>query len=736
MYDAVILAGGMGKRLHPVTNGYPKPLVSVGTRPVLWHILRSLERIGTKKCALTLMYEGEQIKKRFKERFGNMSLEYFTEEVPLGTAGGVKEAARLLSGDGLIVLSGDGMFDLELEQLVAFHEKSGAELTVGTHFCDDPTEYGTVISDKHGRVLAFAEKASWAGTVTGNVNTGIYVLNKSVLDLIPDGKAWDFAKDLFPLLLKEGRALYSKALSGYWCDIGNTRALLSCNADALSGKIRSDFTGKMPLGEGVHKGSIFGEGCTLKRGSCVTYSAIGDGCVIGEGASITGSLLLEGVSVPAGVSLKGCIVGANTELGTGRSYVNKAIGCAGEVKSIGSDEICFDFTDSGITLAKDAPEDAYALLGASLVRACGMGKIGILNDANELSRPAAKEIIDGAARSGARCAYDFGTGFEAQCAFAAYSYGLGVSVFVKSDGERVFIKLYDSSTAPVCREFERDVISALRSAHAPCFEQQPVRTHGLSPRYTDALIKSVYSSDTGVFSLDSLAFALKPHPRLGCVRAALSLLDAGVYTPERAKLYGEECMLADVSEDGFDLKIEYKGKTYRKELICALLAKNAAARGDKELPVSFDREPELLWADGSISIESFPSSPVDGRQVLARFNARRSLWLKDASFMLMRLAAVIKSTGRDICTLASELDGICRCERVVPCKSGRVYTMEKLIKSGGRYGKEGIVFVGEKSRVGITCNRDESLKIVTYATGTEAAEELSRQIIKKINEIL
>lgn len=740
MYDAVILAGGMGKRLYPITDGYPKPLVSVGTKPVLWHVLKSLERAGTKNCALTLMYEGEQIKKRFKTSFGNMHLEYFTEDKPLGTAGGVKIAAKALSGDSIIVLSGDGMFDFDLSKLMLFHEKNGADLTIGTYFCKDPTEYGTVISASDGKVFAFAEKASWSSTVTGNVNTGIYVIRKSILDLIPEGKAWDFANDLFPLLLKEKKALYALRLDGYWCDIGNTKALYDCNADALAGKIKADFTGAEPNSEGVSENSIFGRECTVKKNARVINSVICDGCVIGEGAEVSGSLLLEGVNVPSGCSLDGCIVGANTEIGEGKSYSKKAIGCTGSVRSIGTDEICFNFTDKGITPLKNADSDGFFLLGAAICKACGMGKVGILNDGNDTSRNAAKQIISGAASAGARCAYDFGVGFDAQSAFAAYSYGLGASVFVKSDKDTVYVKIYDSSTAPVCRDFERDVISALRSGDVPSASFEAVRTHGLSPRYTDALIKSVYSTNMGVFSFDGLVFSLKPHPSLGPVRAALSLLDAQIYTPEKASMYfdksGVDYMAVDISNDGYDLKIDCGGKTYRKELICALLAKNAAMRGEKELPMAFEREPELLWADASINIESFPSSPRDGRQALARFNARRSLWLKDASFMLMRLAAVIKSAGRDLSALASDFEGVYRYETVVPCRNGRVYTMERLIKNGGSYGKEGIVFVGEKSRASVMCNRDESLKIITYATGTEAAEALSREIKDKINEIL
>ncbi len=740
MYDAVILAGGMGKRLHPVTKGYPKPLVSVGTKPVLWHILKSLERIGTKNCALTLMYEGEQIKKRFGTSFGNMSLEYFTEETPLGTAGGVKAAAKALSGDNFIVLSGDGMFDFDLNELVHFHEQSGAQLTVGTYFCKDPTEYGTVISDKDGKVIAFAEKASWSSTVTGNVNTGIYVVNKSVLDLIPDGKAWDFAKDLFPLLLKEKRALYSKTLSGYWCDIGNTKALLSCNKDALKGKIKASFESSLPEGEGEYENSIFGRDCVLKKGASVKDCIIGDGCVIGEGAELSESLLLEGAEVGAECRLYGCIVAANAKIIDGTGFRSKTIGRAGELKSIGSDELCFKFTDRGITLNTDAPSDNYELLGAAICKACGMGKVGILNDGLESSLYAATRIITGAAKAGARCAYDFGVGFDAQSAFAAYSYALGASVFVKSEKDGVYVKIYDSSTALATRDFERELISALRSGDVPLSAKEPIRTHGLSPRYTDALIKSVYSANMGVFSFDGLVFALEPRPSLGCLRAALSLLDAQIYTPEKASIYfdksGVDYMAAEISDDGFDLKINYRGKTYKKELICAILAKDAAMRGERELPVSCEREPELLWADDGINIESFPSSPLDGRQALARFNARRSLWISDASFMLMRLASVIKSRNRDLAALSSDLEGICKIETVVPCRNGRVYTMERLIKNGASYGKEGIVFIGEKSRASVMCNRDESLRIITYATGTEAAEALSSEIKNKINEIL
>lgn len=739
MYNCVILAGGMGKRLRPITEGYPKPLVNVGAESALEHILKTLKKYEVESCALTLMYEGDRIKKRFGDSYEGIKLYYVTEEEPLGTAGGAKLAARKLEGDDVMILSGDGIFDFDLEKLAAFHKDKSAELSIGTYFCKDPTEYGTVLTDEDDRVSGFAEKAAWKSTVTGNVNTGIYVIKKSLLELCPDNEAYDFAKDLFPRLLSESKAVYAMHLNGYWCDIGGLAALRECNMDLISGRIHLPYKTNVPIGMGTHKSSIFGEGTVLKENSIVSGSAVGKGCVIGRGTKIEGSVLLDEVSVGNNCVIKNCIIAAYTELAPDRIYINKAIGCNGESTSIYKDSDDFIFTDKGI-LCENVQSVAFVKLGNCLCASCGKGKIGILSDGSESAVKAANEIGEGIASAGAKAAYNFGVGFEAQSAFAAYSYGLCLSVFVREEDEKIYVTLYDSSTMPISADAERNLASHLREIRQEVGGKESIRTHGLSPRYTDALIKSVYSGDIGIYSLEGLVFALEACPAFSCIRAALSLLDAQVYSPEKAKLYfdksGIDYIKVSISHDGFDLKLSYKGQIYEKELICAVLAKDSVKKGERELPISTERAPELMWADKRIKVEKFPTTPKNREQTLARFNARRNLWIKDASFMLMRLATVLKRQNCDVKSLCEGANGVYRREMTVECRGGKVYTIEKLLKRGGKVAQEGILFMMPEGISNVVCNRAESLKIISYATNSEAAESICEDIKRKINEIL
>ncbi|MDI3281082.1 MAG: NDP-sugar synthase, partial [Bacillota bacterium] len=235
---AVIMAGGEGTRLRPLSCDLPKPMVPLLNRPLLEHILLLLRRHGVREVALTLCYRPHLIEEYFGDgaRWG-MKLRYFREEVPLGTAGSVRQAAEFLGEETFLVLSGDALTDFDLTAALRFHQQAGGVATLVLTRVQQPLEYGIVITDESGRIVRFLEKPGWSEVFSDTVNTGIYVLEPQVLSAVPADRPYDFSKDLFPRLLASGAPLMGWVAEGYWSDIGNLEEYRRGHEDALEGRV-------------------------------------------------------------------------------------------------------------------------------------------------------------------------------------------------------------------------------------------------------------------------------------------------------------------------------------------------------------------------------------------------------------------------------------------------------------------------------------------------------------------
>lgn len=236
---AIIMAGGEGTRLRRVTGELPKPMVPLLGKPLMERIIDLLRRSGITEICATLQYHPQPIMDYFGngERLG-VSLSYALETTPLGTAGGVKNCGDFCGDEDVLVISGDAACDFDLRALTEAHRDSGAAATLALYESADPLAYGLVVPDRRGDVCCFLEKPDWQRVVTNLVNTGIYVLSPRAMAAVPRGEPFDFARQLFPLLLEQGERLHTRVMEGYWCDIGSPRAYYRCCLDALDGKLR------------------------------------------------------------------------------------------------------------------------------------------------------------------------------------------------------------------------------------------------------------------------------------------------------------------------------------------------------------------------------------------------------------------------------------------------------------------------------------------------------------------
>lgn len=237
---AIIMAGGEGRRLRPVSGDTPKPMARLLGRPVIDHAITLLRQHGFTELIASLGYKADVIESHLGNgrEFG-IHIKCCTEPKPLGTAGGVKLAwNQFAKGEDILVISGDAACDLDLSLLRQEHLQKRPAVTMALHRHSEPLGYGLVLTDKEGFVSEFIEKPSWERVVTDLVNTGIYILSPEALELVPDDRPFDFAKDLFPILLETGRPILGIPLPGYWCDIGTPEDYYRCNLDALHGRLR------------------------------------------------------------------------------------------------------------------------------------------------------------------------------------------------------------------------------------------------------------------------------------------------------------------------------------------------------------------------------------------------------------------------------------------------------------------------------------------------------------------
>ena len=327
---AVVMAGGEGSRLRPLTSQYPKPLVPVVGTPVVEHILRLLRDHGITRVILTIQYLGAEVRNRLGDGSDlDMTIEYVIEDRPLGTAGSVRNAAHLLDNT-FLVISGDSLTDIDLSAVIAEHRRRGSHASIVLKSVPNPLEYGVVVTDGDGRVKRFLEKPSWGEVFSDHANTGIYVIEPQVLDHIEPDVAVDWSQDVFPGMLRRGEPLHGIVVDGYWCDIGSIQSYLQANWDALEGRVRCDIPGRRDgdvwIGENVEFGigvqiegpAFIGDEVKLKAGAFVNDHAVIDKySIVDDNAKVSHSVLWPHVYVGENCRLRQSIVCRNVTIRNG-----------------------------------------------------------------------------------------------------------------------------------------------------------------------------------------------------------------------------------------------------------------------------------------------------------------------------------------------------------------------------------------------------------------------------------
>lgn len=340
--QAILMAGGVGSRLRPLTCEIPKPMAPILGKPVAQYALELLRRHGIEECTMTLQYLPDRIVRAFGDgRALGMRISYALEKEPLGTAGSVKNAMEGIEGT-FLVMSGDALTDVDLSAAIRFHRERKAAATLVLQRVAEPVEYGIVVTDGDGRVVRFQEKPSWGEVFTDTANTGIYILEPEVMSLLEGDGPWDFAADLFPMLLERGERVFGFLAGGYWCDIGSEETYLRAQTDAMAGRVRLElslerdrFGRYISPDARVSPTAHLERHCWIGAGAVVEdYASVGEGTVVGRGAVVS-----------RGASLRRTVLGDNAFAGR-NCQLRGCILCDGaQVRTLAN---CFDGTVVGV----------------------------------------------------------------------------------------------------------------------------------------------------------------------------------------------------------------------------------------------------------------------------------------------------------------------------------------------------------------------------------------------------
>ena len=782
---AIIMAGGDGTRLRPLSANKPKPMVELLDKPVLEYILELLKRHGITEACLTLKYLPQMVTEYFGngERFG-MRLDYRIETEALGTAGGVLNCSDYIGGEDFLVISGDCVCDFDLKALLGFHSAKSAEVTMALYSQTEPCEFGLVVTAEDGRIIRFIEKPAWDHVLTDQINTGIYVMKATVLEEIPKGMPYDFGRDLFPKLLSAHRGMYGYLSAGYWCDIGSIGAYIRCCRDMLAGDVRADLrapargegilcAGDLPAGAVLAPPVYIGEGAVIDIGAEIgPFAVIGADSVVASGAAVkdavvSGAVVGEDAVVNGAVICRGAAVGRGTEVGSGAVVGENCLVGDGCVVSPGAKiwpdrqipagslvngSVVGGMLKSGLTFTKpgviqgepgiSVTADACLRLGEA---AGDFRRVGIGWHGGETARVMAEAFGCGVCAAGGDIVRHDGS-FLSCAAYVGQVFILPLSVFVEEKGDGISLSFFGENGGKIRRELERKFEAAAAEPNRISVRRagSAATVTGLADAYASAAAKyaalpadSAGSAPAGSSTRFEVSVTGKG-PENRALKSALTLLGCGVSEKKAGLVVLEAACgglsLTAVDEEGYRLSDEQlRVLTVFVELSC----------GAKELAVPYDAPAAIDAAAGDFDAAILRVGRDGGR---ADALYLQQTVLRDGVFAGARLSAFLRQRGLRLSELRTTLPKFSSATREIALKGDRGSVMRLMTARCADMSADtaavalelasGLRLDTDRGRVHISPLRERSaLRIRTESMNEETAEELCAEFERRAREI-
>ncbi len=707
---AIILCGGEGKRLMPLTSVVPKPLLTVGGDCVLKNIIRLLVGHGIKDIAITLGYKGEMIKEALGNRFLEAEITYYEENEPLGSAGGVKKASNFITGEDFIVICGDAWCDFDLSSAYSYFKETSCDALILTdRKPTSPLEYGLVVStgEKRGRVTSFVEKPSWSGVCSSRVNTGMYIFKKEIIDLIPQGKS-DFGFDLFTKMPESNLSVHCYDIDGYWQDIGTLCDYYDCNMQKTQGE------------------NSIGSECQIAQSTVIEKSIVHDGVMIGGGCSIKGAIIGRGSILGEQIKVEeGAVIGPYCVVGD-RAVIGKGVAlCEGQV--VKSGEIVYNplykkelFTEMGIKLSKD-DENAMYCLGIVLGSIYKGSTVGVMYGEGTDTARWARILMRGISCHELTL-LDLGKGFSSLGAYASYREGTELTAFVKSEGDGFFIGFYDKWGVYPGANFE----SLVRHGSANISTENIPKHHpvmcrgGIREKYIQSLV------DTVEYSLSGISFTFYTEGLFG------NTLKECIKLMEGREVSSAGDFIISAKGDSSDIDIIYDGVYFDFDHIRGVCILAYSKMGIKEISLPYRSSEGLkeLCADLGIRLSLYAQTAYDKRENARRSNIPVTPGLYDGAFALgifINYALCHRLGGKD---LMERLPGfITRSKRIFVTSEKK----QAAVYSGEHYDKEGFLMKEDLGSVRIIAENGNNMELMAEAGTIEDASELIRRAEEFVN---
>lgn len=764
---AVIMAGGEGSRLRPLTCNVPKPMAKICGKPTLEYILDLLDEHGFDEAAVTLRYLPQEITSHFEDgKYKNISLKFVTEDTPLGTAGGVKNAAEGFDED-FLVISGDAICDFDLSGAMRSHKESGSDVTILVTRVDDPREYGLVTVGENDLVTGFVEKPSWSGVTTNMANTGIYIINPSVLSLIPSDRSFDFASNLFPLMLSKNKKLSACELEGYWCDIGDLTSFLKCQEDVLSKRVQTTlaenpetgcfgtdtvpegnykifppvyFGKQVKIGDGAVIGpnTVLDDGVTVEKNARIRASVIMPDSFIGDGARLTGAIVCSGAKIQKGVSLfegttigSGAVVEDNAEVLGGVSvWPEKRIEASATVREnikygTAKSEL---FDDDGISgeAGVDMTPEFCAMVGAAAGSLSSGRKIGIGCGGGNAAKAFKAAISSGVLSTGAQV-WDFGQLMEAQMIFAASFCGIDVGLYVVG-GEKCSIKVIGNDGLPASRALERELQKHLQKGEFIRCGWSGYRDaadmNGIKLLYQQELYRQAPHGLAGTAA--KVSCAVKEGERL----FEDTLCRLGCDTKSGISIHLSKCGTKISATDESGDYIPYD------KLLAICCITEFEQGNDVALPYDSPRMIDALAQKYNCKVYRYISSPTDSSDKRAREMAKSQYWFRDGMMMAVKLLDTLKEKNVSLSSLAEKIPAFAVVTRSYelndkPANIMRVLGVEyENVGDGVLINREGANLLLRPRKHG------KSIRLLAEAANNETAESMCDDIEAMLSKLL
>ncbi|MBQ2973473.1 MAG: NTP transferase domain-containing protein [Clostridia bacterium] len=756
---AVIMAGGEGKRLRPLTCTLPKPMAKILGKPVLEYIFDLLCMNGVTDAAVTLGYMPHAVEKNYEYSYKNMNIRFIKEDEPLGTAGSVKNAAAGFK-EPFVVISGDAMCDFDLEKIMLFHKASNAKITIVATDAPDPREYGVIKVGEHNRVVGFIEKPAWNQAISSLANTGVYIINPECLDLIPNGKKYDFASDLFPLMLERDMPVFCYHTDGYWCDIGNVEAYLKCQRDMFDGKINVSLNptaGGVYTKNGLPDGDYaivppvyIGSNVEIEDGAVIgPYAVTDDNCYIGKNAKVKHSVILENSWLAAGASVTGALVcsgaalkkraamyensvaGSGSVIGEDASLMpgvlvwpGKIVGCGSNVSSnVKYGSVKSEMLgENGINEKNGARLNAETCvrLGAAVGNTRNGRKTGVANDGSKTAGVMQLAITAGLSGSGSTV-WDFGECFESQLNFLVNFCGLGAGLFISGRDERT-VKICGEGGLSIPRFFEREIESGIsRGEFREIAENEVKEISDMSS------VKLLYSQELfkqAPYGLQGIGVTFRSENE--SIRILLE------NSASRLGAHESEDLIFDADSTGMHITAQTENGNIGYEKLLAVCCFNEMKNG-RDISVPYDAPAFLDSLAESCGRKAFRylSTPADNSDSAARRLAAKQIFVRDGLFLAVKLLSVMKEREMSLDELVSEIPEKYIVRKSVPISFSPT-DLSSLVgeeKISIRNDFEGIRLVRDSGRLLIIPERGgERVKILAEADTMEAANELCTDI--------